>query len=79
MIRHDEFPYLIPSGTTYDSGNYETVVDKVVADARYEDLKIERDRLRGEGKLAGIGMAACLEPSGGNATFEALLNRRSRR
>ena len=74
MIRHDEFPYLIPSGTTYDSGNYETVVDKVVADASYEDLKIERDRLRGEGKLAGIGMAACLEPSGGNATFEALLN-----
>ena len=74
MIRHDEFPYLIPSGTTYDSGNYETVVDKVVADAGYEDLKIERDRLRGEGKLAGIGMAACLEPSGGNATFEALLN-----
>ena len=22
MIRHDEFPYLIPSGTTYDSGDY---------------------------------------------------------
>ena len=22
LIRHDEFPYLIPSGTTYDSGNY---------------------------------------------------------
>ena len=30
--------------------------------------------MRGEGKLAGIGIAACLEPSGGNATFEALLN-----
>ena len=27
-----------------------------------------------QGKLAGIGIAACLEPSGGNATFEALLN-----
>ena len=37
-------------------------------------LKQERDRLRAEGKLAGIGVAACLEPSGGNATFEALLN-----
>ena len=74
MILHNEFPYLIPSGTTYDSGNYETVIDKVLANTSYQDLKAERDRLRGEGKLAGIGMAACLEPSGGNATFEALLN-----
>ncbi|HZL41556.1 MAG TPA: xanthine dehydrogenase family protein molybdopterin-binding subunit [Pseudolabrys sp.] len=74
MIRHEEFPYLIPTGTTYDSGNYETVIDKVLANTSYKDLKAERDRLRGEGKLAGIGMAACLEPSGGNATFEALLN-----
>ena len=30
--------------------------------------------MRADGKLAGIGIAACLEPSGGNATFEALLN-----
>jgi 2-furoyl-CoA dehydrogenase large subunit len=37
-------------------------------------LKKERDRLRGEGQLAGIGLAACLEPSGGNATFEAMIN-----
>ena len=74
MIRHDEFPYTIPSGTTYDSGNYETVIDKVLAHTDYEDLKAERDRLRHTGKLAGIGIAACLEPSGGNATFEALLN-----
>jgi len=74
LIRHDEFPYLIPSGTTYDSGNYETVIDKVVAGSGYDELKKERDRLRREGKLAGIGIAACLEPSGGNATFEALLN-----
>jgi 2-furoyl-CoA dehydrogenase large subunit len=74
MIRHNEFPYLIPSGTTYDSGDYHTVIDKVLADASYDGLKAERDRMRAEGKLAGIGVAACLEPSGGNATFEALLN-----
>jgi 2-furoyl-CoA dehydrogenase large subunit len=74
LIRHDEFPYLIPSGTTYDSGDYQTVIDKVLADTDYKELIAERDRLRADGKLAGIGMAACLEPSGGNATFEALLN-----
>jgi 2-furoyl-CoA dehydrogenase large subunit len=74
MIRHEEFPYTIPSGTTYDSGDYHTVIDKVLAHTSYEELKKERDRLRADGKLAGIGIAACLEPSGGNASFEALLN-----
>jgi CO/xanthine dehydrogenase Mo-binding subunit len=74
MIRSDEFPYLIPSGTTYDSGDFHAVVDKVIAHTSYEELKAERDALRAKGMLAGIGLAACLEPSGGNATFEALLN-----
>src|SRR5215470_17248333 len=74
MIRHEEFPYTIPSGTTYDSGDYHRVVDKVVDHTVYNDMKAERDRLRAEGKLAGIGLAACLEPSGGNASFEPLLN-----
>jgi 3-oxo-Delta1-steroid hydratase/dehydrogenase large subunit len=74
LIHADEFPYKIPSGTEYDSGDYQTVIAKVLADTPYEALKKQRDALRAEGKLAGIGIAACLEPSGGNATFEALIN-----
>ena len=35
LIRADEFPYLIPSGTTYDSGDYHAVIDKVLARADY--------------------------------------------
>src|SRR5258707_1271480 len=31
LIRAEQFPYLIPSGTTYDSGDYNAVVDKGVA------------------------------------------------
>ena len=34
LIRKDEFPYLIPSGTHYDSGDYHTVVAKVLAACR---------------------------------------------
>ena len=30
FIRADEFPYLIPSGSTYDSGDYHTVVKKTL-------------------------------------------------
>jgi 3-oxo-Delta1-steroid hydratase/dehydrogenase large subunit len=74
FIRSDEFPYKIPSGTSYDSGDYHAVVDKVLAHTDYSALVAERNRLRTEGLLAGIGVAACLEPSGGNSSFEPLLN-----
>src|SRR5262249_28324206 len=53
LIRAGQFPYLIPSGTTYDSGDYHAVIDKVVARADYAALVAERDRLRGQGLLAG--------------------------
>ncbi len=74
LIHAEQFPYLIPSGTTYDSGDYHAVIDKVLARADYAGLTSERDRLRGQGLLSGIGIAACLEPSGANSTFEPLLN-----
>ena len=38
FIRAEQFPYLMPSGTTYDSGDYHTVVDKVLARADYAEL-----------------------------------------
>ena len=77
FIQAHEFPYLIPSGTYYDSGEYHVVVDKVLAHIPYDDLLAERDRLRASGMLAGIGVAACLEPSGGNSSFEPLLNEKN--
>jgi 2-furoyl-CoA dehydrogenase large subunit len=77
FIRSEEFPYLIPSGTRYDSGDYHTVVAKVLARADYDGLKRERDELRASGLCAGIGIAACLEPSGGNSSFEPLLNEKN--
>jgi 2-furoyl-CoA dehydrogenase large subunit len=49
----------------------------VFARVSYADLMGERDRLRSTGMLAGIGIAACLEPSGGNSSFEPLLNEKN--
>ena len=77
FIRAEEFPYTIPSGSAYDSGDYHAVVDKTLARCGYAALRAERERWRAQGLLAGIGIAACLEPSGGNAAFEALLNPKS--
>ncbi len=74
LIRPDEFPYEIPSGSKYDSGDYQAVIAKVLEQGDYDGMRAERDRLRAEGMCAGIGVAACLEPSGGNSSFEPLLN-----
>ena len=74
LIGKDEFPYLIPSGTTYDSGDYATVLDKALGVVPMAQLERERDALRSQGLLAGIGVSTCLEPSGGNSSFEPLFN-----
>ncbi len=74
LIGKDEFPYLIPSGTSYDSGDYATVLDKALNAAPLSAITQERDALRAKGLLAGIGISTCLEPSGGNSSFEPLFN-----
>jgi 2-furoyl-CoA dehydrogenase large subunit len=74
LIAKDQFPYLIPSGTHYDSGDYATVLHKALAAAPLAHIEAERDALRAQGLLAGIGISTCLEPSGGNSSFEPLFN-----
>ncbi|RZS85520.1 xanthine dehydrogenase family protein molybdopterin-binding subunit [Pigmentiphaga kullae] len=74
LIGKDEFPYLIPSGTTYDSGDYAAVLGKALDAASLEQIQRQRDELRQRGLLAGIGISTCLEPSGGNSAFEPLFN-----
>ncbi len=74
FISADEFPWTIPSGSAYDSGDYHAVQDKLLAAADYDALVNKRDGLRAAGRLAGIGVSTCLEPSGGNSSFEPLFN-----
>jgi 2-furoyl-CoA dehydrogenase large subunit len=74
FIGRDQFPYLIPSGTTYDSGDYHAVAARTLDHVGWSNLLAERARLRTAGALAGIGIASCLEPSGANSAFEPLLN-----
>jgi 2-furoyl-CoA dehydrogenase large subunit len=74
LIRKEEFPYRIPSGSTYDSGDYHAVLDKALEEIDYPALVAARDRARAAGRLAGIGISTCLEPNGGNSAFEPLFN-----
>jgi 2-furoyl-CoA dehydrogenase large subunit len=75
FIRPDQFPYKIPSGSTYDSGDFPAVLDKALDLSAYRKLLERRDELRAQGMAAGIGIATCLEPGGGNSAFEVLLNK----
>jgi CO/xanthine dehydrogenase Mo-binding subunit len=62
FIPRDQFPYTIPSGNEYDSGDYEAVLDKALALADYDRLREEQAAARAEGRLVGIGVASAVEP-----------------
>ena len=49
LIRKDEFPYRIPSGSSYDSGDYHTVLDLALNTAEYAALVKKRDAARAAG------------------------------
>lgn len=64
FIPADEFPYQTPVAFLYDSGNYEGLMDTVLDLADYDRLREEQAAAREEGRLVGIGVAACIEASG---------------
>jgi CO/xanthine dehydrogenase Mo-binding subunit len=62
FIPSDRFPYTIPSGNEYDSGDYEAVLDKVLGLAQYERMREEQAAARKQGRCVGIGVASAIEP-----------------
>ena len=65
LIPPDAFPYTTASGTPYVDGDYEPVLDHALAVADYDGLLARRERERGEGRLAGVGVALSTKGSGG--------------
>lgn len=63
-IGKDEFPYTIPSGSVYDSGDYRGVLEMAIEKADLASLLREQEEARRNGKLFGIGLAGAIEPSG---------------
>jgi CO/xanthine dehydrogenase Mo-binding subunit len=58
LISADSFPYRTPTGNIYDSGNYQGVLEKVLAAVDYDHWVAERERARAEGRHVGIGVVA---------------------
>jgi 2-furoyl-CoA dehydrogenase large subunit len=65
------FPYRTPTGGLYDSGDFETTLDRALQAARYDELKAMRTRARAEGRYVGIGIALAVDPSVSNMGYVA--------
>ncbi|MEX2453774.1 MAG: xanthine dehydrogenase family protein molybdopterin-binding subunit [Rhodospirillaceae bacterium] len=57
LIPRDGFPYRTAVGTTYDSGEFETAMDKTLAAADWAGFPARREDARRRGCLRGIGYA----------------------
>lgn len=68
FIRPEQFPYKVPTGNVYDSGDYAAVLDRALELADLDHWRAEQERLRAEGRYLGIGLASCQERTGYNAS-----------
>ena len=63
LIPPDSFPHTTAGGATYDSGEYERALDKVLEISAYQDLRAEqaRRRERDDRLQLGIGLSVYVE------------------
>ena len=63
FVAPERFPYTNPAGSVYDSGDFGAALDRVLAAARYGDLRAEQAARRagGDPMLLGIGIASYVE------------------
>jgi carbon-monoxide dehydrogenase large subunit len=63
LVGADRFPFTTRTGTTYDSGNYEGGLDKLLAAVDYGALRAEQAarRERGDAVQLGIGVSVYVE------------------
>ncbi len=65
LIKPSAMPYKTAVGTTIDSGEFATVLDKALALADYDRFKQRRRAAAKGGKYRGLGISCMLEHAGG--------------
>ncbi|MGQ0550073.1 MAG: xanthine dehydrogenase family protein molybdopterin-binding subunit, partial [Armatimonadota bacterium] len=66
LVPATAFPYRTATGLVIDSGDYHATLKQAMDLAGYRRWRVEQSRLRGEGRLIGIGLACELTPEGGS-------------
>jgi aerobic carbon-monoxide dehydrogenase large subunit len=64
FIQPKQFPFATQMGAIYDSGDYEKALDLALKNAKWEQLKAERDAARAQGRLVGLGLSMYVEVCG---------------
>jgi len=67
FIGPDAMPYKTPNAGTYDSGDFEAVMDDALERADWSGFSGRKAAAQRAGKLRGIGIATYLEAGGGGA------------
>ena len=70
LIHRDQMPYLNAMGQTYDSGDFERILDQGLAQADWSGFEARHAESATRGRLRGRGLASFLEWTGGNAFEE---------
>jgi aerobic carbon-monoxide dehydrogenase large subunit len=65
LIGANAFPYKNCTGVTYDSGEYERVMDEAIALGDMKGFATRRDEAKARGKLLGLGIANYIESTTG--------------
>jgi carbon-monoxide dehydrogenase large subunit len=64
FIPRDKFPYTTTTGLSYDSGNYEAALDKVLGILDYKAFRAEQEKARKQGRYLGVGVVSYIEICG---------------
>jgi aerobic carbon-monoxide dehydrogenase large subunit len=67
FVPPEAFPYTNAANMTYDSGNYIGALERALELIDYENLTREIAERRQAGEVVGIGLASCVEVSGGGS------------
>ena len=59
-----EFPYELPHGFIYDSGNYDGTLDRCLEKLDLDAFRAEQEELRGRGVYRGVGFSTYVEICG---------------
>lgn len=69
FIPADAFPYETPTGLTYDSGDYQRGLDRVLELADYSSWREKSGSRTPDGQLLGVGLATVVKASGGGGEY----------
>lgn len=73
FIPRGAFPFTTVTGLTYDSGDYQVMLDRALELADYEGLRAAQREAWEQGRLLGIGIAAYVELGGATPSTAAAM------